>query len=44
MNDLKSNELTEYKEIEIRLGQGHGVLYKPFKEWVMPTLEWAEKK
>ncbi len=41
---LKSNELTEYKEIEIRLGQGHGVLYKPFKEWVMPTLEWAEKK
>jgi len=38
---LKSDGLKEYKEIETKLGLGHGILYSPLKEWVLPALEWA---
>ena len=31
----------EGREIEVKLGVGHGLLYKPFKEWVDPAVEWA---
>jgi len=40
---LKSDGLKEYKEIEVKLGLGHGILYSPLKEWVLPTIEWAQK-
>jgi hypothetical protein len=40
---LKSSGLKEYKEIEVKLGLGHGILYSPLKEWVLPALEWAQK-
>jgi hypothetical protein len=40
---LKSSGLKEYKEIEVKLGLGHGILYSPFKEWVLPALEWTQK-
>jgi hypothetical protein len=40
---LKSSGLKEYKEIEVKLGLGHGILYSPFKEWVLPTLEWVNR-
>jgi hypothetical protein len=40
---LKSDGLKEYKEIEVKLGLGHGLLYSPFKEWVVPALEWANQ-
>jgi hypothetical protein len=35
--------LGKYKEIELNLGLGHGFLYKPYKEWVIPTIEWANE-
>ena len=28
-------------EIELKIGAGHGVLFKPLKEWVDPVIEWA---
>lgn len=37
----QSTGLREGQEIEVRLGVGHGLLYKPFKEWVDPAVEWA---
>ncbi|VAX20268.1 hypothetical protein MNBD_IGNAVI01-766 [hydrothermal vent metagenome] len=40
---LRSDGLKEYKEIEVKLGLGHGILYSPFKEWVTPALEWANQ-
>ncbi len=40
---LKSDGLKEYKEIEVKLGLGHGILYSPLKEWVLPALEWARQ-
>lgn len=35
--------LKEYKEIRVELGLGHGILYSPYDEWVVPALEWALK-
>lgn len=37
----QSTGLTEGRVIEVKLGVGHGLLYKPFKEWVEPAVEWA---
>lgn len=43
MDILKSDGLKEYKEIELKLGLGHGIIFSPLKEWVLPALEWAQK-
>ena len=37
----QSTGLRQSGVIEIRLGVGHGLLYKPFKEWIDPAVEWA---
>ena len=37
----QSTGLRASKEIEVKLGVGHGLLYKPFREWVDPAVEWA---
>ncbi len=29
-----------YKEIKLNMGNGHGFLYKPYREWVHPIVEW----
>jgi hypothetical protein len=42
MEILKSEGLKEYKEIKLETGLGHGILYTPKKEWLIPTLEWAK--
>ena len=42
IDSLKSEGLTDYKEIEVKLGLGHGLLFSPLKEWVQPALEWAK--
>jgi len=36
-----SCEIKEFKEIEINTGLGHGFLFKPLKEWIQPTIKWA---
>lgn len=30
-----------FKEIELNTGMGHGFLFKPLKEWMEPTIKWA---
>jgi hypothetical protein len=32
---------TGYKEIRLSMGNGHGFIYKPYREWVMPLVKWA---
>jgi hypothetical protein len=32
-----------WKEIEVNTGLQHGFLFRPLKEWVEPTIEWAKK-
>lgn len=38
----KSTGINKYKEIKLTVGTGHGVLYKPLKEWIEPVVEWAK--
>ena len=40
----QSTGLKQSGEIEVKLGVGHGLLYRPFKEWVDPAVEWANGK
>jgi hypothetical protein len=35
--------LVDHKEVETNTGQEHGFLYRPMKEWVEPTIGWAQK-
>jgi hypothetical protein len=36
-----SSELAAHEEIATSLGNGHGMVYKPYEEWIGPTLRWA---
>jgi len=39
----KSTGVSTFKEIVLTVDLGHGMLYKPMKEWVDPAVEWALK-
>ncbi len=36
-----SCQIKNFKEIEINIGLRHGFLFKPLKEWMVPTIKWA---
>jgi hypothetical protein len=38
----KGKGLKNYKEIKLKIGTGHGILYKPLKEWIQPIVEWSK--
>lgn len=40
---LTSEGLKEFKEIEVKLGLGHGLLFRPLKEWIEPSIKWARR-
>jgi hypothetical protein len=33
--------LARHDEVVLNVGIGHGILYKPLDEWLIPTIEWA---
>ncbi|MBW1294998.1 alpha/beta hydrolase [Aquimarina litoralis] len=33
--------IENFKEIELNTGMEHGFLFKPLKEWIKPTMQWA---
>jgi hypothetical protein len=35
---------TGYKEIKLNMGNGHGFIYKPYREWVLPLVKWAGER
>lgn len=35
--------LSRHDEIVLNVGTGHGILYQPLDEWVLPTVQWAGK-
>jgi hypothetical protein len=39
----RSEGLNQRKEIKINLKLGHGFLYRPYKEWIEPAVEWAKQ-
>ena len=36
------SELASSDEIILEIGTGHGILYQPLDEWIIPSLEWAK--
>ena len=32
--------LERYEEIVLEVGTGHGIVYQPLDEWVIPAVEW----
>lgn len=38
-----ATNLRKYKELELNTGLGHGFIYRPMKEWIEPTLVWAQR-
>ena len=40
---IDATGVNEWKEIEVNTGLKHGFLFKPIKEWVEPTIEWAQR-
>ncbi len=33
-----------HREIVLHVGTGHGILYRPLDDWILPTVEWARKQ
>jgi hypothetical protein len=33
--------ISRYDELVLNVGTGHGILYKPLDEWVLPVVQWA---
>ncbi len=40
----RSEGLGKFKEIVLSLNIGHGLVYKPHREWIDPLLEWVKTK
>jgi len=36
----RSTGVSKFKEIELNTKLGHGIVFKPLKEWIEPTKEW----
>jgi hypothetical protein len=34
--------LARHDEIVLHVGTGHGILYQPLDEWILPTVKWAK--
>lgn len=41
--DKSTAGLGRRREIVVKLGVGHGLLYRPLKEWIDPVVEWANQ-
>ncbi len=39
----KATGLNRRKEVELKIGTGHAVLYQPLKEWIDLVEEWARQ-
>lgn len=35
---------TGYQEIKLTMGNSHGFIFKPYKEWIDPLVKWIDKK
>jgi hypothetical protein len=35
--------IARHDEIVLKIGTGHGILYQPLDEWIVPAVEWAQK-
>jgi len=35
--------ISKFYEIVLNVGTGHGILFKPLDEWIIPVIQWAGK-
>jgi len=40
----EGNALGRHAELVLHVGTGHGILYQPLTEWVVPTVKWAKQE
>jgi len=40
---FSEGKIARHEEIVLDIGTGHGILYKPLDEWILPTVQWAEQ-
>lgn len=40
---FSEGKIKRHEELVLHLGTGHGILYKPLDEWILPTIQWAEQ-
>lgn len=40
--ETSSLPIPRFEEIELNTGLGHGFLFKPLPEWIVPTINWAK--
>ncbi len=36
--------IERYEEIVLDIGTGHGILYQPMEEWILPVIQWVDTK
>jgi hypothetical protein len=36
--------ISKHEEVVLSVGTGHGILYKPLDEWIIPVIQWAGKR
>jgi len=36
--------LSRHNELVLQVGTGHGILYEPLPEWIIPTVQWANQE
>lgn len=39
--NTSSCQIRNFKEVELNTGMGHGFIFKPLKEWIQPSIQWA---
>ena len=40
---LSEEKIARHEELVLNIGSGHGILYKPLDEWIIPAVQWAEQ-
>ncbi|HEY8591884.1 MAG TPA: alpha/beta hydrolase [Sphingomicrobium sp.] len=39
----RSPAVTRFKEVRLQTGLGHGIVYRPLKQWTAPAIAWAKR-
>lgn len=39
----KQDCISKSQEVELNTNKGHGLLYKPYSEWITPLMQWAKE-
>ncbi len=39
---FSEGKIARHEELVLHIGTGHGILYKPLDEWILPAVQWSE--